>query len=463
MFKKRIALAVLFVSLTALAADLKFSSNIDVGLNWVKSARLVLKDSDGSNTVSIAAPNIVSGDRLYLLPDLASFGDFVGTTGPQIVTNKRLGGGTPGDYNAIILPGDTKSNLDLVDRNEASLLWASDEKKVYVDDGTTLSPVGSDAAGVPSGTVTMYAGNRAPEGYVMGYGQALSRATYAELLNALTVTLEGNTTNGSVNIDLNFGEVEDTSILQVGMKVEGTGIPAGATIASIVDTETITISAAATVSGTNNLRFFTYNNGDGSTTFNIPDCRGRTLAGRDNMGGTDAERLLSSAPFGMSTNRTKVGGAGGDAWHQLAESNIPQHGHSINHDHASQGTTSEGSHTHGMTHTHTYSGTSSGQSLNHSHNVTPGGGPFSVPSGSFYGVPAWNGGSTTGNAGSDHTHTYSGTTSGASSSNTGAGSSHSHSVDLPNYTGTSGNYGSAVPDTINNVQPTIVMNCLIKY
>jgi microcystin-dependent protein len=39
-----------------------------------------------------------------------------------------------------------------------------------------------------------------------------------------------------------------------------------------------------------------YNNGDGSTTFGIGDLRGRVVAGRDGMGGTLANRLSGGAP-----------------------------------------------------------------------------------------------------------------------------------------------------------------------
>ena len=35
----------------------------------------------------------------------------------------------------------------------------------------------------------------------------------------------------------------------------------------------------------------TYGAGDGSTTFRLPDCRGRVTAGKDNMGGTSANRM----------------------------------------------------------------------------------------------------------------------------------------------------------------------------
>lgn len=37
----------------------------------------------------------------------------------------------------------------------------------------------------------------------------------------------------------------------------------------------------------------TYGSGDGSTTFNLPDIRGRVIAGKDNMGGSSANRLTS--------------------------------------------------------------------------------------------------------------------------------------------------------------------------
>jgi microcystin-dependent protein len=38
----------------------------------------------------------------------------------------------------------------------------------------------------------------------------------------------------------------------------------------------------------------TYGVGDGSTTFNIPDLRGRVIAGKDNMGGTSADNLTNA-------------------------------------------------------------------------------------------------------------------------------------------------------------------------
>jgi len=51
-----------------------------------------------------------------------------------------------------------------------------------------------------------------------------------------------------------------------------------------------------------------YGAGNGSTTFNIPDLRGRVAAGRDNMGGTAANNL-TEAFFGTPTNA--LGNVGG--------------------------------------------------------------------------------------------------------------------------------------------------------
>jgi microcystin-dependent protein len=53
----------------------------------------------------------------------------------------------------------------------------------------------------------------------------------------------------------------------------------------------------------------TYGTGNGSTTFNVPDLRGRVAAGRDNLNGTAASRLTSgNAGF----DGTALGAGGGD-------------------------------------------------------------------------------------------------------------------------------------------------------
>lgn len=68
----------------------------------------------------------------------------------------------------------------------------------------------------------------------------------------------------------------------------------------------------------------TYGVGDGSTTFNLPDLRGRVTGSPDNMGGSDIGRLTGS---NISSVRTTLGGAGGEGTHILVTSEIPSHSH----------------------------------------------------------------------------------------------------------------------------------------
>jgi microcystin-dependent protein len=72
----------------------------------------------------------------------------------------------------------------------------------------------------------------------------------------------------------------------------------------------------------------TYGVGDGSTTFNIPDLRGRVIAGQDDMGGTSANRLTGQSG---GLNGDNLGATGGAETHLLtaAESGLPDHTHSI--------------------------------------------------------------------------------------------------------------------------------------
>ncbi len=114
------------------------------------------------------------------------------------------------------------------------------------------------AVSAPAGTMDLYAGSTAPTGWLLAYGQPVSRTTYADLFAVLSTT---------------------------------------------------------------------YGAGDGSTTFNVPDMRGRVPAGLDNMGGTAASRLTSTV---LSASNT-LGATGGTQTHTLtsAQSGVPAHSHQI--------------------------------------------------------------------------------------------------------------------------------------
>jgi len=64
----------------------------------------------------------------------------------------------------------------------------------------------------------------------------------------------------------------------------------------------------------------TFGSGDGSTTFNLPDLRGRIPAGKDDMGGSTASRLTNS---GSSIVGTKLGATGGGETQTLTLAQLP--------------------------------------------------------------------------------------------------------------------------------------------
>lgn len=119
--------------------------------------------------------------------------------------------------------------------------------------GATPGDVATLGQAMPIGAVIDFAGATAPPGWLLCYGQQVSRATYSNLLAVI-----------------------------------GTA----------------------------------FGNGNGSTTFNLPDFRGRLAAGKDNMGGSNAGRLN----FELSS--TTLGASGGSDRTSLAAGNLPSHTHS---------------------------------------------------------------------------------------------------------------------------------------
>lgn len=79
-----------------------------------------------------------------------------------------------------------------------------------------------------------------------------------------------------------------------------------------------TYSALFTAIGT------TYGTGDGSTTFNLPDIRGRVIGGQDDMGGSSANRLTG---LSGGVDGDVLGATGGLETHTLSVGELAAHTH----------------------------------------------------------------------------------------------------------------------------------------
>lgn len=182
----------------------------------------------------------------------------------------------------------------------------------------------STSGQVPVGAELPYAGHTEPTGYLFEYGQAVSRSTYSTLLAAITKTCTGNT-NSSTSITGLSVDLRNTGY--VGAYIEGTGIPTGTTISAIGSSTTLTLSQAATATAAGiSIRILPYGQGDASTTFNVPDRRGRVIAGRDDMGGSAANRLPNTlSPF--TVIGTSLGATGGAEVITLDNNSLPSHTH----------------------------------------------------------------------------------------------------------------------------------------
>ena len=130
--------------------------------------------------------------------------------------------------------------------------------QVIASDGDGSFSYSTLSTGFVSGMLMPYAGTSAPSGWLLCYGQAISRSTYSTLFSAISDT---------------------------------------------------------------------YGVGDGSSTFNLPDLRGRVVAGQDDMGGVSANNLTNQTG---GLNGDTLGATGGAETHlnTSAQSGLPAHSHS---------------------------------------------------------------------------------------------------------------------------------------
>lgn len=180
-----------------------------------------------------------------------------------------------------------------------------------------LNGIASQDTSIAVGSYVLTAATAVPSSkYLFSYGQAVSRSTYSALMAAITIQETATISSGSPTIS----NLSDTTQIPTGnvAVVEGTGIPGGTTITSCTSS-TCTMSQNAAGNGSS-ITVFPYGDGDESTTFNLPDCRGMAFAGRDNMGGTARAKLTSTYAL---ANPDALGVTLGGQSFTLLSSNLP--------------------------------------------------------------------------------------------------------------------------------------------
>ena len=172
---------------------------------------------------------------------------------------------------------------------------------------------------VPVGSIIDFGGFDVPLHYYLCDGTAYNRISNYKLFKSLTKTDTVTLTTGLATFT-----VVSNANYHIGMKLEGTGIPAGVSVSTIVGT-TITMSAVATESGSKVITLFAWGNGDGNvsltpTTFNVPDLRGYATAG------ADGSLFYTTAPGDLVNG---VGASGGESKHVLTVAEMPAHNHDL--------------------------------------------------------------------------------------------------------------------------------------
>lgn len=201
------------------------------------------------------------------------------------------------------------------------------------------------ASGTLVGEIKDFAGVYLPANYLFCDGATLDQDTYPELAKVLGVVYGTTATVRAWTVSITNGSTTITSSSAHGLSVGDPFMSAAMLSCDITNPSTIgannrseicyevvevmstTTFRVALPGSTTPVSFTASFSGQSVyTQFKIPDFRGRVTVGRDNMGGTAANRLES-----LSTDGEKLAETAGSDTHLLlaAESGMPAHTHSV--------------------------------------------------------------------------------------------------------------------------------------
>lgn len=241
--------------------------------------------------------------------------------------------------NYMVMPGGTTADRPLVPAIR-ELRFNSDLLQMEFYDGVNWVIPGQSEA-VPIGGTIGFGGRSEPANgkWKFPNGQALLRATYPDafaawvFIHVVTMTIA----SPCVVAWTAHGLSEDDPVKFTTSGALATPLVASTTYyAKITDADHFNLAltpggtaiiTTGSQSGTHTAISAPWGDGDGSTTFNVPDLRGRDEIGHDRMGTSAAGRMTRSTTQGIYGK--SLGASGGEEAHQLTVAELAAHTHTM--------------------------------------------------------------------------------------------------------------------------------------
>jgi microcystin-dependent protein len=247
--------------------------------------------------LTLPTPNVDSGWGSTLNTDFTLLDDLFAANGSGTSVGLQVGTGKTLNAGGTIIAGGTV------------ILGSGDATNTVT--GPTIrgaARTGTNAAGA---NLTIDASNGTGTG---GSGSIIFRTapagTTGSVANTMATTMEIKN-NGTVEVA--GGNISPAGVI---LPYAGSSAPAGWLLCFGQSLSTTTYAALFAVIG------YTYGGSGGS--FTLPDLRGRVVAGKDNMGGTSANRLTGLTD---GVDGDVLGGTGGLETNTLTTAQIPSHQH----------------------------------------------------------------------------------------------------------------------------------------
>jgi hypothetical protein len=297
------------------------------------------KQTDGENPNSWGA--ILNTNVIDLIDDAIAGYEIVSVSSTGITLTDNQGSTDQSRNAALEFAGTLTANV--------TITVPAEEKTYFVRENTTgsfavqMKTVGGTALTLSQGVNTFVACNGTsiyridtPTSVASFTANTLTATTItADTLTATSITTSildvtqiqggGATFTGNVSATEYYGggsNITGISTIPSGaiFPYGGTTEPSNYLFCYGQDVNRTTYSDLFTAIGT------TYGVGDGATTFALPDLRGRVVAGKDDMGGTSANRLTDQSG---GVNGDTLGDSGGLETHTLTTAQLAAHTHGV--------------------------------------------------------------------------------------------------------------------------------------